>query len=79
LKLNSKSSLRRKIINYEKAHEELRILKRQVVSTVKELVTSTRVIEQFPETAPLFKAKMPATASRPKIDLTELKAKLKIK
>jgi hypothetical protein len=77
LKLNSKSPLRRKIINLEKANEELRNLRRQVISTVKELVTSTRVIEQFPETAPLFKGKMPTPASRQKIDLSELKAKLK--
>ena len=77
LNLNSKSPLRRKIINCVKAQEALRDLRREVIGTVKELSTSAKVIEQFPETAPLFKVKKRLPAPKQTVDLSELKAKLK--
>jgi hypothetical protein len=78
LKVNSKSSLRKKVIGVTNAQLELRELRRQIITAVKDLGSSGKVIEQFPETATLFKAKKPVVAKEQKvIDLSELKSKLK--
>lgn len=77
LRLNTKSPIRRKIIKLEKAKDEYWKLRKETIQVIMNLGSSTKVIEQFSQTAPLFKA-LPKYTPPPvqKTNLSGLKAKL---
>jgi hypothetical protein len=77
LKVNTKSAIRRKIIKLKKAQDEYWKLRKETIQAMIALGSSKRVIEQFPETAPLFKVQPKYTPPpAQKTNLSGLKSKL---
>lgn len=77
LKVNSKSGICRKLVRLQKAQDEYWKLRKETIQAIVDLGTSKRVIEQFPETAVLFKTQ-PRRSPMPaqKVNLSGLKKKL---